>query len=174
MKFIYTGKNKVVSEEIKERISKKVGKLQKFFNEETEAFVVLSFQRTLQKVEVTIPFNGVVFRSETADADIFAAIDKTVDVLERQIRKNKTRLEKHLREGSFHFEDAHSEVVEEEPAYQIIKNKRFDIKPMDLQEAILQMNMLGHKFFVFANEHNKINVVYKRDDGNYGVIQPEG
>lgn len=174
MKFIYTGKNKVVSEEIKERVSKKVGKLQKFFHEETEVFVVLSFQRSLQKVEVTIPFNGVVFRAESADIDIFTSIDKTVDILERQIRKNKTRLEKRLREGSFHYSDLSSEIIDEEPAYQIIKNKRFDIKPMDLQEAILQMNMLGHKFFVFANEHNKINVVYKRDDGNYGVIQPEG
>ncbi|MDR0287505.1 MAG: ribosome-associated translation inhibitor RaiA [Clostridiales bacterium] len=176
MKFSYTAKRVVITDDVKERLEKKIGKLQKFFSDEADANIVIGQRRNqLFTLEVTIPYNGVVFRAELEERDIFTAIDKIDDVLERQIRKNKTRLAKRLRAGSFNFDEAVSIIEEEnqEEEYKVIRTKKFDVKPMDIEEAILQMNMLGHQFYVFANTRNKICVVYKRNDGDYGVLEPE-
>lgn len=175
MKFKITGRNIDVTEGLKERITKKLGKLEKFFNQDTEAQVTLSIQRNRHIVEVTIPFNGVVIRAEEACGDMYASIDKVVDIVERQIRRNKTRLEKRLREGAFKVENFPADnFVEEEKEFNLVKIKKFAIKPMPVEEAILQMNLVGHEFFVFVNaETSKTNVVYKRKNGGYGLIEPE-
>lgn len=175
MKIIITGKNIEVTEGLKERVTKKIGKLDKFFNNETEAHVTLSVQRARQIAEVTISFNGIVVRAEESNEDMYTSIDKTVDLLERQIRKNKTRLQRKLHKNEFKFENlAFTEEIPEEEEFKVVKSKRFAIKPMDVDEAILQMNLLGHEFFMFNNAESKqVNVVYKRKDGNYGLIEPE-
>lgn len=175
MKIIITGKNIDVTEGLKERVTKKINKLDKFFNNETEVHVTLSVQKSRQIVEVTIPFSGIVFRAEESNEDMYSSIDKTVDLLERQIRKNKTRLERKLHEHDFRFENVKfAEEVPEEKDFKIVRSKRFAVKPMDVEEAVLQMNLLGHEFFMFFNADTKqVNVVYKRKDGNYGLIEPE-
>jgi putative sigma-54 modulation protein len=176
MKFKITGKNFDVTDALKERVTKKLGKLDKFFNPQTEAQVTMSVQRNWHILEVTIPFGGFTLRAEVSGDDMYACIDKAEDILERQIRKNKTRLAKRLHTGA--FEDPgvfRSDVeVEEETEFRVVRTKRFAVKPMPVEEAILQMNLLGHEFFMFSNaETNQVNVVYKRKDGNYGLIEPE-
>lgn len=175
MNFIVSGRNIDVTEALKSKVVKKLSKLDKFFKPETEVHVTLSVQKNLQTVEVTIYSGGMVIRAEESSVDMYASIDKVVDVLERQIRRNKTRLEKKLREGAFikeNFEIA--ENIEEESEFKVVRSKKFDVKPMTVDEAILQMNLLGHEFFVFRNAETKeVNVVYRRKDGNYGLIEPE-
>ncbi|MHB8065569.1 MAG: ribosome hibernation-promoting factor, HPF/YfiA family [Ruminiclostridium sp.] len=175
MKTIITGKNIEVTEGLKERIAKKIGKLDKFFNNETEAHVTLSIQRVRQIAEVTISFNGIVLRAEESNEDMYTSIDKVIDLLERQIRKNRTRLERRLHNNDFRVQDfKFSEEIPEETDFKVVRSKRFAFKPMDVEEAILQMNLLGHEFFMFSNAESKqVNVVYKRKDGNYGLIEPE-
>lgn len=174
MKYTFIGKNIAVTAKLKERSESKLGKLQKFFKEDTEVFVTMGYQRNLQIFEVTIPYGGVVFRAETSSEDMFASIDKAVDILERQIRKNKTRLERRLRENAFDPENFQADDVDEEKDFRVIKAKRFSTKPMDVEEAILQMNLLGHSFFVFVNASTQeTNVVYRRNDNDYGLIEPE-
>lgn len=175
MKIIINGKNIEITDALRERVTKKIGKLDKFFSNETEAHVTLSVQRLRQTVEVTIPFNGIVFRAEESNEDMYTSIDKTIDLLERQIRKNKTRLERRLHDNEFRIENfKFTEEVSEEKEFKIVRSKRFAIKPMDVEEAILQMNLLGHEFFMFHNaDTDSVNVVYKRKDGNYGLIEPE-
>lgn len=174
MKYSFIGKNIAVTAKLKERSESKLGKLQKFFKEDTEVFVTMGIQRNLQIFEVTIPYGGVVFRAETSSEDMFASIDKAVDILERQIRKNKTRLERRLRENAFDPGNFLTDDVDEEKDFRVIKAKRFSTKPMDVEEAILQMNLLGHSFFVFVNASTQeTNVVYRRNDDDYGLIEPE-
>ena len=180
MKFIIIGRKIDVTEGLKQRIYKKLGKLDKYFHEDTEVHVTLEVQKDRQIVEVTIPYKGIIYRGEEENHDMYTAIDRVVDVIERQIRKNKTRLEKRLKEDAFKMEFINNDIdnkmdkVEEEKEFNVIKTKRFAIKPMDLEEAILQMNLLGHQFFVFSNaDTEEVNVVYKRKDGNYGLIEPE-
>ncbi len=175
MKIIITGKNIEITDALRDRVTKKIGKLDKFFDKDTEAHVTLSVQKMRQIVEVTIPFNGIVLRAEEYNDDMYASIDKTIDVLERQIRKNKTRLERKMYNNDFRI-DNHKfddEVIEEQE-FNIVRSKKFAVKPMDVEEAILQMNLLGHAFFMFYNaDTRQVNVVYKRKDGNYGLIEPE-
>ena len=176
MKFKITGKNFDVTEALKDRVNKKLGKLEKFFNPQTEAQVTMSIQRNRHILEVTIPFGGITLRAEVAGEDMYACIDKAEDILERQIRKNKTRLSKRLHSGAFEQPDAFraDTFVEEETEFRVVRTKKFAVKPMPVEEAILQMNLLGHEFFMFSNaETNQVNVVYKRKDGNYGLIEPE-
>ena len=175
MKFIISGKNLEVTEALKERINKKLGKLDKFFSPQTEAHVTMSVQRSRHILEVTIPSGGITLRAEVASDDMYTCIDKAEDILERQIRKNKTRLEKKLHAGAFEQEFFSSDIdVEEEKEFRVVRTKRFAIKPMPVEEAILQMNLLGHEFFMFSNaDTNEVNVVYRRKDGNYGLIEPE-
>ncbi len=176
MKFVVSGKNFEVTEALRNQVERKLGHLDRFIKEDTEAHVTLSVERNRQIVEVTIPFNNILLRAEEFNDDMYTAIDLVVDVLERQIRKNKTRLAKKLHAEAFEPEGPtviRDEVIEEEE-FNIVRSKRFAIKPMDAEEAVLQMNLLGHQFFVFSNaDTRKVNVVYKRKDGNYGLIEPE-
>lgn len=175
MKIIVSGKNLEVTDSLKEKVIKKVGKLEKFFHPGTEAHVTMSVEKNRQIIEVTIPFNGIIIRAEVSNEDMYASIDKAVDILERQIRKNKTRLEKRLHESAFkgdHFDQDYN--IPEEHEFKIVRSKRFAIKPMTTEEAVLQMNLIGHEFFMFSNSESKeVNVVYRRKDGNYGLIEPE-
>lgn len=175
MKFKISGKNIEVTEALKERVKKKIGKLDKFFDPQTVAQVTMSVQKNSHILEVTIHANGITLRAEVANEDMYACIDKADDILERQIRKNKTRLEKRLHTGAFKSEYFNPGIeVQEEKDFKVVRTKRFAIKPMPVEEAILQMNLLGHEFYMFSNaDTNEVNVVYKRKDGNYGLIEPE-
>ncbi len=175
MNFIISGKNLEVTEALKERVNKKLGKLEKFFSPQTEAHVTMNVQKNRHILEVTILSSGITLRAEVANEDMYACIDKAENILEGQIRKYKTRLEKKLHTPAFQADNFSTEpAVEEEKEFKVLRTKRFAIKPMPLEEAILQMNLLGHEFFMFSNaESNEVNVVYKRKDGNYGLIEPE-
>jgi putative sigma-54 modulation protein len=171
-----TGKNFDVTDALKERVNKKLGKLEKFFKPGAEAQITMSVERNRHILEVTILTGGIKLRAEVTGDDMYSCIDKAQDILERQIRKHKTRLSKRLQEGVLKQPDAfRPEVdVEEEKEFNVVRTKRFAVKPMPVEEAILQMNLLGHEFYMFSNaETNQVNVVYKRKDGNYGLIEPE-
>ena len=171
MKITTTGRKITVTDGLRSYAEKKLAKLEKFFNDNTSAQVTLSVQKDDHIIEVTIYHEGIIFRAEVRDADMYAAIDRTIDVLERQIRKQKTRLEKKLREGAFEFSDSQN-AYEEEVEFKIVKTKKHEAKPMSVDEAILQMNLLGHEFYIFNNaETLDKEVVYKRKDGNYGLIE---
>lgn len=177
MKFKITGRKIEVTEGMKERIYKKLGKLEKFFKDDPVVQVTVSVNKERQTVEVTIFSTGVIYRAEETDFDLYTAIDKVVDVIERQMRKHKTHLEKKLRQDSLDapFESIFPEVEEpEEEEFKVVKVKKFAFKPMSTEEAILQMNLLGHQFFVFNNaESEAMSIVYKRKDGNYGLIEQQ-
>jgi putative sigma-54 modulation protein len=175
MKFTFNGKNISLTDALKDRTVSKINKLGKFFKGDVEVFVTLEAHRSLHKMEVTIPYSGVVFRAEAASEDMYSSLDKVVDILERQFRKNKTRLAKKMHDNAFDPSNyAIHEDVSEEKDFNVQKVKRFAIKPIDIEEAILQMNLIGHQFFVFSNSTTgDVNVVYKRKDGNYGLIEPE-
>ena len=160
-----------LTENEKEMVQKKLSKLDKFFSDDTEAAVNFAqLKNERKKVEVTILFKDTFYRSEVDDADFISAIEKAVDVLEGQIRKNKTRLKKRLRDGAF---DKYSS-PEPEITPTVVKTKRFNVGNMDACEAITEMELLMHKFFIFKNsENDKLSVVYKRNDGEYGIIIPE-
>lgn len=174
MKFMITGKNIALTDALKNIVEKKLGKLERYFNPEVEIHATLSVQKNRQIIDVTIPFNGILLRGEESTTDMYSSIDSVVDKLEKQIMKHKTRLERRYHEGSIRLMDVPSDVVEEEEEHKVVKTKRFAVKPMDIEEAVLQMDLLGHDFFVFRNaDSNEVNVVYKRKDGNYGLIEPE-
>lgn len=174
MKTIISGRRIEIEEKLKELIEKKLGKLDKFFREDAEAKVTITGEKgDKSTMEVTVFSGGMIYRAEERGTDPYSAIDKIVTVIERQIRKNKTRLEKKLRENAFdagNF-DAGTE-AEEEKDFDIIKKKAITLKPMSTEEAILQMNLLGHTFFVFKDDTTDITtLVYKRKDNGYGLIE---
>ena len=176
MNCIIVGKNMDVSQNLKERANKKIKKLDKFFSTDTEANVVMSIQKGRHILELTIRHNGILFRAEEKSDDMYASIDRAVDIVERQIRKNKTRLSRKIRESAFKSIDVMDETayVEEEHEYNLVRSKKFQVKPMTVEEAILQMNLLSHEFFVFVNSETKmVNVVYRRKDEDYGLLEPE-
>lgn len=174
MKFIITGRKLEVTPGIKSRIENKLGKLSKFFSDDTEVHVTLRTSKDRHIVEVTIPANGVLLRAEEVSDDLYYSIDHVVSTLERQIRKNKTRLQKRLRSEGFTEAVEFFGASEEEDSLDVVKVKEIDVKPMSPDEAILQMNLLGHTFFVFRDaQSEKICVVYKRNDGHYGMIEPK-
>ena len=171
MKMTISGKQLTVRPSLKELIEKKLSRFDRFFGDEAEADVCFSCRHDLQYVEITIYYGGTIFRCEEGAETFQNAIDEALDSLERQIRKNKTRLEKRLRAGAFDFPD--EDVAEEEGEFQI-RTKYIPMKPMSVEEAILQMNLLEHQFFVFRDaETEKPSVVYRRKDGNYGLITEE-
>ena len=175
MKFNIIGRKMTVSEKKEDYITKKIGKLDKFFKTEPEARIVIGSQKDKEYIEATIYSDGFMVRAEAEQDDIFSAIDKAVDIIERQIRKNKTKLEKKIKRDVMSDNTLLSGELfsdEENGEFKIIKTKRFSVKPMSIQEAILQMNLLGHNFYVFKNEEtDEMNVVYKRKDGNFAVIE---
>lgn len=173
MKLNLIGKNMDLTEGLKKQAEKKFSKLDKYFNEEVETRVVFSTQKKNQKVEVTVFLPGTVLRAEEGTEDMYTSIDMALDSLTRQVRKYKTRLKKRYQGESetIRFENF-EQLEEEEPETKIIKRKRFDIVPMHEEEAILQMELLNHDFFIFLNPDNGlVEVLYKRNDGNYGVIE---
>lgn len=173
MKINITGRQMTVRDSLKELTLSKMERFQKFFDEDTEAYVSFSCRHGLQMVEITISTPTTMFRSEEGDETFNNAIDLAVDTLERQIRKNKTRLEKRFRNGAFRSLPDDDEPVEEETEFRI-KHKTFPIKPMSVEEAIMQMNLTGHQFFVFTDADTDVtSVVYQRKDGDYGLISPE-
>ncbi|MFO7636293.1 MAG: ribosome-associated translation inhibitor RaiA [Clostridia bacterium] len=174
MKMIITGKHMDVGEDVRTWAEKKFSKLEKFFRRDSEANITVdSRKRGKHKLDATITYKGMIFRAEVENKDVFAAIDKAVEVIERQIRKNKTRLEKRLHEGAFDQYMVTDDVVEESEI-KIVKSKKFAMKPMTPEEAVLQMELVGHSFFVFQDgETEKVCVVYRRKDGNYGLIEPQ-
>jgi len=175
MNYIVSGKNIEVTEGLRNTVIKKLGRLEKFFKPTTVINATLSVEKNRQNVEVTIPFNGVILRAEETHPDMYTSIDKVVDVIERQIRRNKTRLSKNLRDSAFEEDNfLITDEISEETEFNIVRTKKFAFKPMSVEEAILQMNLLGHEFFVFTNaEDMSVNVVYKRKNGDYGLIEPK-
>ena len=178
MKFTFACKKIALNDSIKEYAEKKIGKLDRYFAEEADAFVTFAVEKKNRcTVELTIrAANGTLFRAqaEDPDGDMRGAIDGTVSFIERRIRKNKTRLAKNLRPEVMEPElpEFH---VEEEDEFHVVRTKRFTVKPMGVEEAILQMNLLGHSFFVFRNTDalDAICVVYRRNNGGYGIIETE-
>jgi putative sigma-54 modulation protein len=182
MRFTFTEKRIQVSEDIRQYAEKKIGKLDRFFKTEADASVTFSSERGRFIAEVTLRNNGMIYRVTEVTGDMYASIDSAAASIERQIRKNKTRLEKKLRDGAFEREikapvvtPADGDEDEAEQAFDIIRTKRFSIKPMTPEEAILQMNLLDHEFFVFKNQESDdtFSVVYKRKNGGYGLIESD-
>lgn len=151
--------------------NKLTAKLDKFFGDDADAKITLSEFKNQIVVELTVKYNNMIYRAEQSAIDKEDALDASIDKIIRQIRKNKTRIEKRLKDTA--FKESFAESVPEQVDYEIIKHKKFDMRPMDIDEAILQMNMLGHNFFMFSNASTgSINVVYKRAEGNYAVLEP--
>jgi putative sigma-54 modulation protein len=175
MRTTVSGKNIDITNALKERVEKKLSNFERYFGPDTEAHATLSVEKNRHIIEVTIPFNGVILRGEEATGDMYTSIDNVVEKLERQMRRQKTKLEKRIKDGNIRFENwavPSSELEDEE--VKIVRTKRFAMKPMPVEEAVLQMELLGHSFFVFSNaDTEEVNVVYKRKDGNYGLIEPE-
>ena len=162
-----------VSDYLKDVATKKIVKLQRYFEADTEAHITMSIQKSRHIVEVTIPFDGVVLRGEESTGDMYASIDGVVRKLEKQIHRHRTALKKRLREDAFAGDD-YVPSADDDKFPSIVRTKRFVVKPMDLAEAQMQMELLGHQFFVFRNAAtHELNVLYKRQDGDLGLIEPE-
>ncbi|MBQ3060901.1 MAG: ribosome-associated translation inhibitor RaiA [Lachnospiraceae bacterium] len=174
MNIIISGKNIDVTEGLREAVNEKLGKLERYFNDSTEVHVTLSVEKERQKIEVTIPMKGNIVRAEQVSSDMYCSIDLVEEIIERQLRKYKNKLvEKKQQAAAFNPEYLDNS-YEEEEEIKIIRNKRFEVKPMDAEEACVQMELLGHSFFVFRNaDTDEINVVYKRKGNTYGLIEPE-
>ena len=184
MKFIISGKNIEVTPGLKDAIEQKLGKLERYFTPETEINVTLSVEKGRQKIEVTIPVKGNIIRSEQTSNDMYVSIDLVEEIIERQLRKYKNKLvarnQGHPTSSapsgnSFRkeFFDSEEETTEDDEV-RIVRTKKFGIKPMFPEDACVQMELLGHNFFVFSNaETDEVNVVYKRKDGSFGLIEPE-
>ena len=174
MRFKITGKNIEVTEGLKKAIEDKIGKLDKYFSTEITANVTLSVERDRQKIEVTIPVKGSIIRAEEVSSDMYVSIDLVEEIIERQLRRYKTRIVNSKQAvGDFSAQYIEKE-YDDEPEIKIVRSKKFGIKPMDPEEACIQMELLGHSFYVFSNsETDEVNVVYKRKNGTYGLIEPE-
>ena len=183
MKFNIVGRNIELTQGLRDSVEKKLGKLGKYFSDDTTANVTLSVQKEMQTIEVTIPVKGSIIRAEESSTDMYVSIDLVEEVIERQLRKYKNKL---VARSQGHPTSAVSaggikkEFIESEEAspeddeIRIVRTKRFGIKPMYPEDACLQMELLGHSFFVFSNaETDEVNVVYKRKDGSFGLIEPE-
>ena len=178
MKVTVIAKNIELTPALKEMVEKKISKLEKYFGPNVEARATLSVQKNRQRVEVTIPFNGVILRGEEVTDDMYKSIDLVKEKLVRQIRKQRTKLSRKNNSGSLRYPEFNSLEFKnedtDEDTSRIVKTKSFNVKPMSADEAVLQMELLGHSFFVYQDaDTNNVSVVYKRKDGNYGLIEPE-
>lgn len=179
MKYNIIGRKVNLRDNFKERVYKKLGKFEKIYSEDAEAVVTVTVEKNRQTVEVTIRDNGMTYRAESTALEMNDALDQVVDILGGQIRKNKTKLSKKMRSDSFEQYFAEEEVSDDEIVlgnddYTVVKTKSFSVKPLSVEEAILQMNLIGHEFFMFLNSNtNAINVVYKRKGGTYGLLEPK-
>ena len=174
MRYIISGKNLDITEGLRSAVTEKLGKLERYFTPETEIHVTLSVEKDRQKIEVTIPVKGNIIRSEQVSSDMYVSIDLVEEVIERQLRKYKTKIVNQQQAGgNFQKEFVEDEFLEDEEV-KIIRTKKFGIKPMYPEDACVQMELLGHNFYVFRNaETDEVNVVYKRKGNTYGLIEPE-
>lgn len=176
MDILISGKNMEVSDYLRGLVEKKAGKLKKYFKPETQVQVTLSIEKSRHIAEITIPFDGIVMRGEEASTDMYASIDGALKKIEHQIMKHKTKLAKRLHKDAFNEKELlFSDSYVEEELPKLVKIKHFNIKPMSVEEAVMQIQLLGHSFFVFRNaeKNDAINIIYVRKDGNIGLIDPE-
>ncbi len=175
MRFTITGRNMEVSPGLRTAIEEKLGKLEHYFTPTTEVIVTLSIQREVQKIEVTIPIKGGIIRAEEGSSDMYVSIDLVEEVIERQIRRYKKKLiDKKQSAQSFSQLFLETEENAEDEEINIVKTKRFGMKPMFPEDACIEMELLGHNFYMFLNaETDQVNVVYKRKGNTYGLIEPE-
>ena len=174
MRYTITGRNIDVTPGLREAVIEKIGKLERYFNQDTEAIITLSVTKDRQKIEVTIPVKGHIIRAEEQSTDMYVSIDLVEEIIERQLKKYKTKLidkkQSHVDFSEFYVQ----EETEADDEIKIEKVKKFAMKPMDPEEACVQMELLGHSFYVFLNaETEEVNVVYKRQGQTYGLIEPE-
>lgn len=174
MKFVISGKNMEITDGLRTAVEEKLSKLERYFTQDTTVTVTLSVEKERQKIEVTIPVKGTIIRSEQVSNDMYTSIDMAQEVIERQLRRYKTKLTDRYQSGGG-FQKAYLEKdYDEEDEVKIRRSKKFDIKPMYPEDACVQMELLGHSFYVFRNaEDEQICVVYKRKGGTYGMIEPE-
>lgn len=179
MRYIIKGKNIEIGDATRKKISDKIDRIEKLYPEDATATVTLEIQKLETVVEVTVPINKRIIRAEAADADMMAAVDKIVDILEGQIIKYKKRMRTRMRQNAdlkaeYEAIKVKDDETEEDNGFKIERIKHFELRPMDDEEAVMQMELLGHSFFVFRNDKtDEVNVVYKRKDGSYGLIEPE-
>lgn len=177
MKITITGRKVNLRDNFKELTKKKLSRFDRIFDEDADANVVVTLEKNRQTVEITIKQRGMICRAESTALEMNDALDQVMGALGRQIRKNKTKLEKKMHSGAIdqYIKDFPAEEpAGEEPEYQVVRTKHFFVKPLSVDEAILQMNMLDHQFFMFRNESSgEINVVYRRKDGDYGLLEPD-
>jgi len=178
MNFSFTDKKDLATEELREYAERKIGKLDRFFKTESEAFITFATERGRYIAEVTIKNDGIYYRVADTTNDIFASVDSAVAAIERQMRKNKSRLGKRLRAGSLEREIVAAVIQDDDDEddqqeFKIVRTKMFPVKPMTPEEAVLQMNLLEHEFFVFKNQDKEdvFSIVYKRKQGDYGLIE---
>ena len=176
MNYIISGKNIDVTDGLREAIYDKLGRLEKFFNEDTKVMVTFSVEKERQKVEVTIPMKGHIIRAEQVSDDMYVSIDMIVEIIERQVTRYKKKILDQNQDAAY-FQDKFIEeeaISSDEDEIQIIRSKKFAVKPMYPEDACVQMELLGHNFYVFRNaETDEVNVVYKRKGNTYGLIEPE-
>lgn len=173
MNIMITGRKFNLKDSFRDYAEQKMKKIQRIFGDEADVKITVTVEKEWQTVETTVKKDGVLYRAECSADRMEDALDKTIDDLVRKLRKNKTRIEKKLRDVAPEIPEPISEEGEE-GEIKIVKSKHFPIKPMDVEEAVLQMNLIGHQFFMFRNmDSGEINVVYRRKDGNYGLLAPE-
>lgn len=174
MRITITGRNIDLTDGLKEAVEDRLSKLEKYFTPETDVYVTLSVEKERQKIEVTIPVKGSIIRSEQVSNDMYVSIDLVEEIIERQLKKYKNKLITQQQSDSFFRQEFIDKVTESDDEIQIIRTKKFGIKPMYPEDACVQMELLGHDFFVFRNaESDEVNVVYKRKGNTYGLIEPE-
>ena len=174
MRYTITGRNVNVTPGIRKAVEEKIGKLDRYFNPDTEVIVTLSVQKDRQKIEVTIPVKGNIIRAEESSSDMYVSIDLVEEVIERQLKKYNNKIIDKKQSAQAFSDYFINEETEDDEEIQIVKTKRFGIKPMDPEEACVQMELLNHNFYVFLNaETEEVNVVYKRKGHSYGLIEPE-
>lgn len=173
MKFVILGKNIELTDGLRSAVEEKIGKLEKYFTEDTEVHVTLSVEKDRQKIEVTIPVKGSIIRSEQVSNDMYVSIDLVEEIIERQIKKYKSKIID-SKQSDYGLSEAFAAEEANEEEIVITRSKKFPMKPMDPEEACVEMELTGHNFFVFRNsETDKVNVVYKRSGNTYGLIEPE-
>ena len=174
MNFVIVGKNIEVTPGLKSAVEDKIGKLERYFTPETEIHVTLSVEKERQKIEVTIPVKGSIIRSEQVSNDMYVSIDLVEEIIERQLKRYKNKLIDQKQSSSYFKKEFIEKEYMDEEEIKIIRSKKFDIKPMYPEDACIQMELLGHNFYVFCNaETDQVNVVYKRKGNTYGLIEPE-
>ncbi len=174
MNIIISAKNIELTEALRAAVEEKIGKLDRYFVPDTNVNVSLSVEKERQKIEVTIPVKGNIIRSEQESNDMYVSIDLVEEIIERQLRRDKTKIiDKHQGGGSVRQDYVDNDFMEDDDI-KIIRTKKFDVMPMYPEDACVQMELLGHSFFAFYNaETDQINVAYKRKDGNYGLLEPD-